>query len=73
MCCCELCSGIIALLLLLEDQLADVCSNDEFHFSQWYTTDRATLRTITRTNDEYKKLLPKTIKNVTRLSVKQIF
>ena len=73
MCCCELCSGITALLLFLEDQLADVYSNDEFHFSQWYITDRATLTIITRTYDEYKKLLPKTIKNVTRLSVKQIF
>ena len=73
MCCCELCYGITALLLLLEDQLADVHSNDEFHFSQWDTTDRAALTTITRTYDEYKELLPKTIKNVTRLSVKQIF
>ena len=63
MCCCEMCSRITALLLLLEDQLADVHSNDEFYFSQWDTTDRATLTTITRTYNEYEELLPKIKRN----------
>lgn len=65
---CEACPGREALQKFLDEKLVDVDPDDEFHFSQWDTTDRATLSTRTTTYEEYKDFLIDKIDNLTRHS-----
>ena len=41
------CPGIAGLKEFLDEQLCDIDLDIEFHYSQWNTTDRATLATMT--------------------------
>ena len=50
---CESCPGTDALKASLEDEFKNVDMDDEFHYSQWDTTDCATLLTITTTYEDY--------------------
>ena len=65
---CENCPGTDALRKLLEDEFSEKDKEDEFHYSQWDTTDRATLSTITTTYDEYKEALITMIDDLTKHS-----
>lgn len=65
---CELCPGKDGLRAFLDEQLSDVDLDDEFHFNQWDTTDRASLTTHTCTYREYIDLLIDSIDQLTRHS-----
>ena len=65
---CERCPGRDALQKFLDEELEEVEPDEEFHYSQWETTDRATLSTRTTTCEEYKELLIDTIDGLTRHS-----
>ena len=43
---CQNCPGTDALRLFLDEQLDEFDPDTEFHYSQWQTTERATLMTI---------------------------
>ena len=59
---CEKCPRIEALLIaFLNEELEDIEQDGEFHYSQWQTTNRATLVTLTTTYNEYKETLIETI------------
>ena len=49
-------------------QLCEVELDEELHYSQWDTTDRATLTTHTTNYEEYKELLIDKIDNITKHS-----
>ena len=51
------CPGMNALHKFLEEQLSDIDPDFKFHYSQWQTTDRASLVTVTSTCEEYKDTL----------------
>ena len=65
---CENCPETDALMKLLEDEFSEKDKEDEFHYSQWDTTNRATLSTITTTYDEYKEALVNVIDDLTKHS-----
>ena len=65
---CEKCPGRDALQKFLDEELDEVEPDEEFHYSQWDTTDRATLSTRTTTCEEYKELLIDTIDRLTKHS-----
>ena len=65
---CVKCTGSDGLLSFLNEELQDFEEDTEFHYSQWQTTDRSTLVTLTTTIDEYKQLLFKTIDELTKNS-----
>ena len=65
---CESCPGSAALKEFLDHELSHLDMDSEFHYSQWQTTDRATLATLTTTFEEYKEILINSINNLTRHS-----
>ena len=65
---CEKCPGREGLQKFLDAELDEIEPDEEFHFSQWDTTDRATLDTRTTTGEEYKDMLIETIDNLTKHS-----
>ena len=65
---CESCPGTAILKEFLDQELNEQKDNEEFNYCQWDTTDRATLKTITATYEEYKETLIEVIDNLTRYS-----
>ena len=65
---CKSCPGIAGLKEFLDEQICDVDLAIEFHYSQWNTTDRATLATMNTTYKDYKVILIETINKLTRYS-----
>ena len=65
---CEKCPGIEALKTFLQDSLKDFDEEEEFHYMQWDTTDRASLQTITTTCSDYIEILSKEIDELTKHS-----
>ena len=63
---CKSCPGIAGLKEFRDEHLCDVDLDIEFHYSQWNTTDCATLATMTTTYKDYKDILIETIDNLTR-------
>ena len=63
------CSGTNALRKFLEEELSDIDPDFQFHYSQWQTTDRASLVTVTSTCEEYKDTLISAINAITKLSL----
>ena len=53
----------------LEEELSDIDPDFQFHYSQWQTTDRASLVTVTSTCEEYKDTLISAINAITKLSL----
>ena len=53
---------------VLDEQLCDIDLDIEFHYSQWNTTDHATLATMTKTWKDCKEILIETIDLLTRHS-----
>ena len=51
---CTNCPGTNALHKFLEEELSDIDPDFQFHYSQWQTTDRASLVIATLTFGEYK-------------------
>ena len=51
------CPRTIALRKFLEEDLSDIDPDFQFHYSQWQTTDRASLVTVSSTCEEYKDTL----------------
>ena len=62
---CKDCPGSEALQKFLDSELEETDPDEEFHFSQWQTTDRATLITQTTSLGEYKELLIGAIDSLT--------
>ena len=54
---CINCPGTNTLHNILEEELSDIDPDFRFHYSQWQTTDRASLVTVTSTCEEYKDTL----------------
>ena len=54
---CTNCSGTNALREFLEKKPSDINPDFQFHYSQWQTTDRASMVTVTSTCEEYKDIL----------------
>ena len=65
---CTNCPGTNALCKFLEEELSDIDLDFQFHNSQWQTTDRASLVTVTSTCEEYKETLISTINAITKHS-----
>ena len=65
---CENCPGKAALNDFLNEELSDFDSDEEFHYMQWETTDRATLQTVTTTCNEFIEKLVQDIDNLTKHS-----
>ena len=49
--------GTKALHIFMKEELSDTDPDFQFHYSQWQTTDRASLVTVTSTCEEYKDTL----------------
>ena len=64
---CTNCPGTIALHKFLEEELSDIDPDFQFHYSQWQTTDRASLVTVTSTCEEYKDTFISAINTITKL------
>ena len=54
---CINCPGTNALCKFLEEELSDIDPDFQIHYSQWQTTDRASLVTVLSTCEEYKDTL----------------
>ena len=54
---CTNCPGTNALGKLLEEQLSDIDPDFQLDYSQWETTDRASLVSLTAACEEYKDTL----------------
>ena len=65
---CESGPGTAALKAFLDKKLGDFNVDNEFHYCQWDTTDRASLAALTTTCEDYKDTLIKTINSLTRHS-----
>ena len=63
---CTNCPGANALCKFLEEDLSDVDSDFQFHYSQRQTTDRASLVTVISTYEEYKDTLISAINAITK-------
>ena len=62
------CPGTNTLCKFLEEELSDIDPDFQFHYSQWQTTDRASLVTVTSTCEEYKDTLISAINAITKHS-----
>ena len=51
---CINCPETNALRKFHEEELSDTDRDFQFHYSQWQTTDRASVVTVTSTCEEYK-------------------
>ena len=60
------CPGTNALRKFLEEELSDIDPDFQFRYSQWQTTDRASLVTVTSTCEEYKDTLISAINAITK-------
>ena len=67
--CCTNCPRTNALRKFLEEELSDIDPDFQFHHSQWQTTDRASLVTVTSTCEEYKDTLISAINAITKHSL----
>ena len=65
---CASCPGAAALEKFVSDELSHLDMDANMHYSQWDTTDRASLTTFTATYEEYKDLLITSIDNLTKHS-----
>ena len=65
---CTNCPATNALRKFLEEELSDIDPDFQFHYSQWQTTDRASLVTVTSTCEEYKDTLITAINATTKHS-----
>ena len=63
---CTNCPGTNALCKFLEEKLNDIDPEFQFHYSQWQTTDRASLVTVTSTCEVYKDTLISAINATTK-------
>ena len=63
---CTNCPGTNPLHKFLEEELSDIDPDFQFHYSQWQTTDRASLVTVTSTCEEYKDTLISAINAITK-------
>ena len=54
---CTNCPGTKTLCKFLEEELSDIDPDFQFHYSQWQTTDRTSLVTLTSTCEEHKDTL----------------
>ena len=54
---CTNCLGTNALRKFLEGELSDIDPDFQLHYSQWQSTDRASLIMVTSTCEEYKGTL----------------
>ena len=63
---CTNCPGTNTLRKFLEQELSDIDPDFQFHYSQWQTTERASLVTVTSTCEEYKDTLITTINAITK-------
>ena len=66
---CAKCPGTIVLRKFLEEELSNIDPDFQFHYSQWRTTDRASLVTVTSTYEECKD----TVISVTNAITKHSF
>ena len=53
----------------MDEELSDIDPDLQFHYSQWQTTDRASLVTVTSTGEEYKDTLISAINAITKHSL----
>ena len=60
--CCTNCPGTNTLCKFPEEELSDF----QFHYSQWHTTDRTFLATVTSTCKEYKDTLISALNAITK-------
>ena len=67
--CCTNCPGTNALCKFLEEELSDIDSDFQFHYSQWQTTDKASLVMVKSTCEEYKDTLIAAINAITKTFV----
>ncbi|XP_066934504.1 uncharacterized protein [Clytia hemisphaerica] len=65
---CENCPGVEALKVFVKEKLKDFDEEEEFHYMQWDTTDRASLQTITTNCNDYVDTLCKDIDELTKHS-----
>ena len=65
---CTNCPETNVLRKFLAEELCDSDPDFEFHYSQWQTTDRAFLVTVTSTCEEYKDTLTSAINAITKHS-----
>ena len=66
--CCTNCPGTNPLRKFLEEELSDIDPDFQFHYSQWQTTDTASLATVASTFEEYKDILISPINAITKHS-----
>ena len=66
--CCTNCPGTNPLCKFLEEELSDTDPDFQFHYSQWQTTDTASLATVASTFEEYKDILISPINAITKHS-----
>ena len=66
--CCTNCPGTNTLLKFLKEELSDIDTDFQFHYSQWQTTDRASLVMVTSNCEEYKDTLISAIHAITKHS-----
>ena len=62
---CENCPGYTALEKFVQDKLTELEIDDDVMYSQWESTDRTTLRSITSDVDEFVDLLVYSVDNLT--------
>ena len=65
---CTNCPGTNTLRKFLEEELSDIDPDFQFQYSQWQTTDRASLVMVTSTCEEYKDTLISAISAITKHS-----
>ena len=65
---CTNCPKTNELRKFLEEELSDIDPDFQFHYSQWQTTDRASLVTVTSTCEAYKDTLISAINAITKHS-----
>ena len=63
---CTYCPGTNTLHKFLEEELSDIDPDFQFHYSQWQTTDRASLVMVTSTCEGYKDTLISAINAITK-------
>ena len=66
---CTDCPRTNALRKFMDEELSDIDPDFQFHYSQWQTTDRAFLVTVTSTGEEYKDTLISAINAITKHSL----
>ena len=65
---CNNCPQTNALCKFLEEELSDIDPDFQFHYSQWQTTDRASLVMVTSICEQYKDTLISAINAITKHS-----